>query len=128
MKHIGEIVGEIMDGLEAWFDYEREDDVDLFQKVCKAKGFDVPDVEFQFVKDRKWRFDYAWPDRKVALEVEGGVWTQGRHTRGSGFVKDMTKYNRAAREGWLVFRTVPKELMSADTFDMLAHALKERAA
>lgn len=53
---------------------------------------------------RKWRFDFAWPEWKVAVEVEGGTWSQGRHTRGSTFEAELDKYNAAALAGWLVLR------------------------
>jgi hypothetical protein len=67
--------------------------------------------EYRFLKDRKYRFDYAiflTNDEKVAVEVEGGVWVQGRHNRGGGFIKDMEKYNLAIVEGWKLFRILPK--------------------
>lgn len=50
----------------------------------------------------------------VAVEVEGGVWTGGRHTSGSGFIKDMEKYNTALLHGWRVYRTTPKMLTSRE--------------
>lgn len=56
---------------------------------------------------RKWRIDYAWPEYKVALEIEGGVWTNGRHVRPSGYIKDMEKYNSMEMYGWLLLRYVP---------------------
>ncbi|MCK4815094.1 hypothetical protein KA005_04930, partial [bacterium] len=59
--------------------------------------------EYKFHPVRKWRFDFALKDR-VAVEIEGGIWAQGRHTRGSGFIKDAEKYNTAAAMGWRVFR------------------------
>ena len=65
--------------------------------------------EHRFAPPRKWRFDFilvAVP--RVAIEVEGGVWTRGRHTRGSGFVEDCAKYNEAACRGWIVLR-VPSQ-------------------
>ena len=43
--------------------------------------------EFSFHPERRWRFDYAWPALKVALEIHGGVFTNGRHTRGKGFTR-----------------------------------------
>jgi hypothetical protein len=46
----------------------------------------------------------------IALEVEGGVWTRGRHTRGKGFLGDMEKYNAAALGGWCVLRVTPDRL------------------
>lgn len=67
--------------------------------------------------------DYAWPQWKIALEVEGAVWVQGRHTRGSGFVKDMEKYNAAAVLGWRVVRCTPQTVTSAATIEMLRKLL-----
>lgn len=64
----------------------------------------VPAGELVFAPPRRWRFDLAWPDRLLAVEVDGGVWTQGRHTRGAGFVADCEKLNRAVVLGWRVLR------------------------
>jgi very-short-patch-repair endonuclease len=63
-----------------------------------------PQREYKFSNSRQWRFDFAWPDLLLAAEVEGGTWTGGRHTRGSGFEKDCEKYNCAAIYGWAVLR------------------------
>src|SRR6185437_9180411 len=62
--------------------------------------------ELRFYETRNWRFDYAFPDKKVAVEYEGGVWTGGRHFRGAGAIEDMAKYNEAAIAGWKVIRVV----------------------
>ena len=74
-------------------------------EAIAAKGWPAPVVEYEFSPLRGWRFDYAWPKYRLALESEGAVWAAGRHTRGSGFVDDMEKYNSAALAGWLVLRT-----------------------
>lgn len=63
--------------------------------------------EHRFHATRRWRFDFAWVAQRVAVEVEGGVWSGGRHTRGAGFVADARKYNEAVRLGWRVLRFVP---------------------
>ena len=60
--------------------------------------------EYQFAPPRKWRFDFAWEADKVAVELEGGAWSGGRHTRGAGFEDDCEKYNEATRLGWRVLR------------------------
>jgi very-short-patch-repair endonuclease len=67
--------------------------------------------EHRFHPERKWRFDFAHLASRTAVEIEGGVWTGGRHTRGSGFVEDCEKYNAATMEGWAVFR-IPAPLIS----------------
>lgn len=90
---------------------------DLFTlHIGKLSGFAVV-KEFKFHPARQWRLDYAIPDRKVAVEVEGGVWTEGRHTRGSGFVKDMEKYNELACLGWLLIRCTPSKLFTSKNFE-----------
>ena len=66
-----------------------------------------PIQEYRFAPPRLWRFDYAMPAVLVAVELEGGVWTGGRHTRGAGFLRDCQKYNCAAVIGWAVLRFPP---------------------
>lgn len=60
--------------------------------------------EHRFDAVRRWRFDFAWVRQRVAVEIEGGAWTQGRHTRGVGFGADCAKYNAATLAGWRVLR------------------------
>jgi len=59
--------------------------------------------EFNFHRDRGWRFDWAHPGSKAAIELQGGVYTQGRHTRGQGYERDAEKLNAAQLLGWKVF-------------------------
>lgn len=63
-----------------------------------------PEREYVFHPGRRWRFDFAWPDYKIALECEGGIFSMGRHTRGKGFIGDCEKYNQAMLDGWIVLR------------------------
>ena len=60
--------------------------------------------EWSFCPGREWRFDFAIPGRKIAFEIDGGTWSQGRHTRGGGYQDDCYKLNRAAETGWTVYR------------------------
>lgn len=60
--------------------------------------------EYRFDPKRKWRFDFAHVPTRTAIELEGGLWSGGRHTRGIGFKEDCEKYNAAAAAGWTVFR------------------------
>lgn len=64
----------------------------------------MPVSEYRFAPPRRWRFDFAWPDHRLAVELEGGVWTGGRHTRASGYIADCDKYNAAVLAGWRVLR------------------------
>lgn len=82
------------------------------QNILAYAQFPDPVAEHQFHPVRKWRFDLAYPDRRIAIECEGAVWTQGRHTRGSGFTSDTEKYNAAVILGWRVLRYTMKTLVN----------------
>lgn len=98
----------------------------IFQADCQRFGLPMPTPEYRFHPERKWRIDYYFEQdgKKVALEVEGGVWTGGRHTRGSGYVKDVEKYNALTLAGIYLLRTFPDELHKKGTFEMVKAALK----
>jgi very-short-patch-repair endonuclease len=76
--------------------------------------------EHRFHPTRKWRFDFAvLPiEKKIAVEVEGGVWSGGRHTRGSGYIGDMEKYNEAALMGWKVLRYPASQITTRVVADL----------
>ena len=63
-------------------------------------------AEYKFYPTRKWRFDFALPALKLAIEIDGGAFllNGGRHGRGMGMVKDCEKYRAAADLGWRVWR------------------------
>jgi hypothetical protein len=92
------------------------------ETILHAAGLPPPEREHRFALPRRWRFDYAWPAHRLALEVEGGVWTGGRHVRGRGYEADCEKYSEAALRGWRVLRVTPAMLR-----DGRALALLERA-
>lgn len=60
--------------------------------------------EFYFCPDRQWRSDYLVIGTKVLIELEGGVFSGGRHIRAKGFIEDIYKYNMAAMLGYRVIR------------------------
>lgn len=67
-------------------------------------------LEFRFDEKRRWRFDVAWPDRKLAVELHGGTWQQGRHQRGAGFTRDREKMRAAIAQGWRVLEFTDQDL------------------
>jgi len=103
-----------------------------------ARVMDLPPYERQhrFARERvgrQWRLDFAWPDAKVAVEIDGGLWPKkgenkpGRHLRPKGFQEDCVKLNTAAWMGWLVFRLTPEMLRhEPETWAVLINETIER--
>lgn len=96
---------------------------DLFTVLCRSDLGVECVKEYRFHDKRKWRFDFAIPEHKIAIEVEGGVWTGGRHTSPKGFLGDMEKYNTATVMGWRVLRTTPDRLLTNETLKMIENAI-----
>lgn len=76
----------------------------MFAAQINIERLPEPARELRFHPSRRWRFDFAWPDRMLAFEIEGGTWTGGRHVTGQGFQADCLKYAEAMRLGWKVYR------------------------
>ena len=55
-------------------------------------------------KRNPFRLDFAWPDHRIAVEIEGGTWVRGGHNRGAGYESNCRKYNHATLQGWKLFR------------------------
>lgn len=80
---------------------------------------------------KDWRFDFAWPELMLAVEVEGGAWVGGRHTRGKGFLEDLRKYQAAQMMGWTVYRTAGELIKSGEavrTIEQLIQYSREAKA
>ncbi len=92
---------------------------------CKALEMQEPIPEFRFHNTRHWRLDFAYPEHKLAIEIEGGVWSKGRHTRGSGFIADMEKYNELAVMGWRLLRFTPQDLNKSKTYETIKQCLND---
>jgi hypothetical protein len=100
---------------------------EAFTALCQEHGCPAPVPEYRFHGERLWRWDYAWPEQLVALEVDGGVWTGGKHGRGSGIVKDHEKRNAGAQLGWRLLLATPKQLLRKETVAMVARTLRTGA-
>ena len=111
-----------------------------------AAGLPVPVAEHPFAAElgRRWRFDLAWPDRRLAVEIEGGLFGRGgkgsnapcpacgqvpagAHRSVDGVLRDMEKYNHAALLGWRVLRVLPGQVESGEALALIERALAGRA-
>ncbi len=82
-----------------------QQDLPILNKITKSNFI----AEVRFHPVRRWRFDFADKQKKIAIEIEGGVWIQGRHNHPQGFIKDMEKYNEASKLGWRLLRYTPQQ-------------------
>ena len=100
----------------------------LVEAQAKEAGWPKPEREVRFAPPRRWRADYYWHARviefspfrntetacDVALEIEGGIWTKGRHTRGKGYLADMEKYNTMTAMGVRLIRLTPSQVCAGE--------------
>lgn len=79
--------------------------------------------EYQFHPTRRWKFDFAWMSVPLAVEVDGGTHTSGRHTRGKGYAEDCVKLNEALLLGWRVLRFTSEQVKNGAAVRIIARAL-----
>ena len=98
-----------------------------FPVLCRLAGLPAPQAEYRFHPERKWRIDWAWPDQKVGLEVDGGIWIPGggRHTRGAGWLRDTEKLNTLAVMGYRMVRATPQQIADGSILPVLHQVLNE---
>jgi hypothetical protein len=92
---------------------------DYFPDECLLLGMDPPIAEYRFCPPRRFRIDFAWPDIKLAVEIEGGLYIGGRHTSVTGFKKDLEKYNLLTDHGWVLLRYEPNRSKEPNNIDFL---------
>ena len=85
---------------------------EIFEQILRKSIRIEPIKEYKFHNKRKWRIDYAWPEQKLAIEVEGGIWINGGHNRGKIYKDNVEKYNELVLYGYDLLRFVPDNLLT----------------
>ena len=101
---------------------------DTFALQILTHFLPTPIREYCFHPKRDWRFDFAWPERMLAAEVEGGEWVQGRHQRPGGFRRDTEKYNAALALGWRVLRFTGSQVKDGSAIKTLHEVMGDEAS
>ncbi len=86
---------------------------------CRVNGYPVPVPEHKFHPTRKFRFDAAWPDLKLGLDIQGSLWKMGGHNTGSGLSKDCEKFCLAAVMGWRVMPCTYPQFNGGQVYEWL---------
>jgi very-short-patch-repair endonuclease len=98
---------------------------DLLETHIRLSGIPVPAREYRFHPRRRWRFDFAWPLYKIAVEVDGGIYCRGRHVRGAGFERDAEKRNAAVLAGWRVLHFTPRQVRSGSAVQAIETLMRK---
>ena len=96
-----------------------------FALYWRSLGGPELEREFRFHPERKWRADFAHIESRTLIEIEGGIYIQGRHNRAAGFIADAEKYLEAFFAGWAVVRLTSAQI-STPTVERLITAIRSR--
>lgn len=89
----------------------------------------APEREYKFHPKRRWRFDFAWPEQRVALEVQGGIhMAKSGHNTAAGITRDCEKANEAIVTGWKVLHVTREQIENGSAINWLRRALVEQGA
>lgn len=107
--------------------YEKRHELALYNQIIE-KGLQGAVEQYKFHPDRKWSLDIAFPNIKLAIEIDGGIWKKGKggHNSGKGYEEDRLKDQAALLLGWAVYRVTPKMISSGDAITTIAVLLEQR--
>jgi very-short-patch-repair endonuclease len=88
----------------------------MFTGIIRSMGLPAPVAEHRFAPPRRWRVDFAFPEHKLAIEIEGGYAIQGHHVRVRGFLRDIEKYNTLALHGYALLRFTPRQIQQGEAY------------
>ena len=100
----------------------------LLAMQIKMAGLITPEREFKAVAGRRFRWDFAWPDQKLLVEVQGGIWAKGGHSTGVGITRDAEKANLATLNGYRQITVTGNQIRTGQALRWIQEALKEVAA
>lgn len=90
---------------------------------ARAAKIPLPFREAKLIEDRRFRFDFYWPDARLALEIHGGTRSNGRHVRHLGFSNDREKMNLAVIQGFRVLEVTGEQVKTGKALDWVKKAL-----
>ena len=98
----------------------------VFIAACEAAGLPTPLPEHRFDAKRKWRVDWAFVrgEVKVALEIQGGLFSGGRHVRGAALLREYEKLNALAAHGYRVVFCTPQQFKTGEAIALVERAIK----
>jgi len=98
-------------------------ELDLDAQLEEADLLEGSVAEYRFHPTRRWLMDRAWPGKKLYVEVQGGIFVRGRHSRPKGQLNDMEKMSEASIMGWRPVLVCSVEIKNGQALDRIRRAL-----
>ena len=93
-------------------------------RLINEASLPAPVQEYKAIEGRRFRWDFAWPDARILLEVQGGTWmARGGHNSGSGVSRDCEKANLANLDGWNCLAVTRDHIKSGEAIQWVTTAL-----
>ena len=96
---------------------------DTFAFQLDALGIDYV-RQYRAIKGRKFAWDFAFPDERLLVEINGGTYTVGAHSTGKGIARDYEKSNLAQLQGWRCLSFDGKAVRSGEAVEVVRKALE----
>ena len=86
----------------------------------------APTTELVFAPPRRWRFDFCWPDKFIAVEYQGGTYMRGKsgHSNVAGLERDYEKFTEASLLGWRIILINAKTVQTGKAVEWVMRALE----
>ena len=99
---------------------------DIFAFQLNSAGLTGYIREYQAIPGRKFRFDFAFiqPEHRLLIEINGGTYSKGGHSTGTGINRDYEKNNLAVLNGWRVLSFDTKQVKSGAALEVVEKFLR----
>ena len=84
-------------------------------------------TEYVACPPRRFRWDYAHPESRILIEIQGGTWGTGKHNTGTGLARDYSKMNTAVSQGWQQFN-LSGDMITAEWLQLIADTITTKLA
>jgi very-short-patch-repair endonuclease len=95
----------------------------LLQQITLCR-LPTPERNVRLIEGRLFTWDFVWRAQRVCLEVQGGTWSQGAHSRGAGQARDAKKQALATLAGWRCLAVTTDQIRSGEAIRWIEQALK----
>lgn len=100
----------------------------IFAHQALADKLPPFECEYRFDEERRFRFDFAIVEHRLAVEIDGAIWARGAHSSPMGILRDMEKLNLAVMRGWWVLRFTPAQVKSGEAIETVKKWLEGRSS